>query len=168
MEIQQDIPIAPSEYDTLHGVEEGDNRLTNRMFEELMDLQSEGKLDYEQAGRELDRSPEVLKRICSQIRRVPPIETFDSNMDLEAVFHMSKSGKPEEQLSAFGMTEVFGESMRAMTKAFVPGAMGKATNYDKNGALPETIPARGFKSPKGRHKTYSETEDANPYDNHMP
>eukprot|EP01059_Diplonema_ambulator_P023458 TRINITY_DN38965_c0_g1_i1.p1 TRINITY_DN38965_c0_g1~~TRINITY_DN38965_c0_g1_i1.p1 ORF type:complete len:313 (+),score=55.91 TRINITY_DN38965_c0_g1_i1:49-939(+) len=124
----------PSEHDTMAAIEDGDNRLSARMLQELMDLKEEGKLDYETAGRELERHPEVLRRICSSIANVPPTMTPDSNVDRETAFYASQDSKKNTQkfLHAFGLRNILRQ---------------RADTYDAY--YPENIPASGFRPPSG-------------------
>eukprot|EP01061_Rhynchopus_euleeides_P022558 TRINITY_DN36830_c0_g1_i1.p1 TRINITY_DN36830_c0_g1~~TRINITY_DN36830_c0_g1_i1.p1 ORF type:complete len:325 (+),score=52.92 TRINITY_DN36830_c0_g1_i1:27-977(+) len=141
VEISADVSLPPEEYDTLHGVEEGDNRVTDRMLMELLELQQEGKLDFEAAGRELNRDPEILRRIVAPIRLVPPVQAHDSNMDMEAAYHLGKEGNTHVQ------REGFLKNMKSLIRGTLLFQEHQPTNYDKGGTFMEDIPARGFKTP---------------------
>ena len=139
MEYTEERTLDPADFDSLHGVEDGDNRLTSRMINELLELKEEGKVDYEAAGRELNRDPEVLRRVCSSVARIPPAHIFDPMYDDESTFHLSKEGSLVEQRFSF-------------TKRVKYLLRGKSaeTNYTRGGYMPEVIPAHGFKTPRAR------------------
>ncbi|KAJ9472190.1 hypothetical protein DIPPA_29028 [Diplonema papillatum] len=127
----------PSEHDTFSAIEDGDNRISERMLTHLMILKQEGKLDCDAAGRELHRDPEIIRRVTEHIRTVPPSINFSPSTDVETAYHISLTGNKDVQRASFikNLKGLFRGSTRA-------------GNYELAGHIPENIPARGFRPPK--------------------
>eukprot|EP01064_Diplonema_japonicum_P002961 TRINITY_DN11921_c0_g1_i2.p1 TRINITY_DN11921_c0_g1~~TRINITY_DN11921_c0_g1_i2.p1 ORF type:complete len:181 (+),score=28.36 TRINITY_DN11921_c0_g1_i2:438-980(+) len=134
-EMVEDMAKDPSEHDTHAKIEDGDNRLTERMLLELMTLKLEGKLDHNTAGAELERHPEILRRVTSCIAICPPSINADSCFDDETTYHMSLTGKKNDQtyVKQFGTKRIFRDPIEYYH--------------------PENIPANGFRPPSASQRS---------------
>eukprot|EP01065_Artemidia_motanka_P011782 TRINITY_DN16424_c0_g1_i1.p1 TRINITY_DN16424_c0_g1~~TRINITY_DN16424_c0_g1_i1.p1 ORF type:complete len:313 (+),score=73.30 TRINITY_DN16424_c0_g1_i1:75-1013(+) len=140
-EIPYTLEDDPNMHDLFAPIEEGDNRLSESMLIDLVQLQEEGKLDCETAGKMLNRSPEVLRRVVAPIRKVPLCHVGVPNVDVETWMGCVFDGKDTAQIGL----ERFG-GIRGMMRRIMEGEQ-KATNYKFTGEFPENIPAIGFQPP---------------------
>eukprot|EP01063_Lacrimia_lanifica_P017818 TRINITY_DN24807_c0_g1_i1.p1 TRINITY_DN24807_c0_g1~~TRINITY_DN24807_c0_g1_i1.p1 ORF type:complete len:332 (+),score=112.02 TRINITY_DN24807_c0_g1_i1:122-1117(+) len=158
LELVQNPDDDPNHHDTFAGVEEGDNRVTERMLTELCMLRQENKIDYDAAGRELNRDGEVLRRITASIRIPPPLTTFDPNVDPETMFQLAHTGKEDVQKETYKRNiKQFFRKMSGPSPANATDRPGLGVRTSPDGWGPQDIPVHGFQSPGERFKQRGST-----------